>query len=128
MNAVSLCFSATIPTISITYHTSDRQWENLTTVLIHEHVTHREIEVAAGFRFDLASIPRPLWSLIAPFELSIAAPLVHDWIYRGNDRRYTRAQADRIFRELMKREGISWWRREPAYAAVRAFGGKAWTN
>lgn len=126
MSAVDLCFGATIPTISITYHAPEGLWENLSTVVIHEHVTHREITVAGGFRFDLASIPRALWPVIAPFELSIAAPLIHDWLYRGNDRRYTRSQADRIFRELMQREGVSWWRREAAYVAVRAFGGKAW--
>ena len=36
----------------------------------------RRITVPAGFEFDLSSVPRPLWSLIAPFELSISAPLL----------------------------------------------------
>jgi hypothetical protein len=40
------------------------------------------IQIPAGFVFDLASVPRVLWWLIAPFELSIVAPLIHDWLYR----------------------------------------------
>ena len=40
------------------------------------------ITVPAGFEFDLSSVPRIFWSLIAPFELSIAAPLLHDFLYR----------------------------------------------
>lgn len=35
------------------------------------------------FRFDLASLPREAWPLIAPFELSIAAPLLRDYLYRS---------------------------------------------
>ena len=31
------------------------------------------ITVPAGFRFDLSSVPRAFWSVIAPFELSIVA-------------------------------------------------------
>ena len=39
------------------------------------------ITVPTGFEFDLASVPRPLWWLISPFDLSIAAPLIHDLLY-----------------------------------------------
>ena len=94
------------------------------------------ITVPAGFRFDLSSVPRVFWSLIAPFELSIAAPLVHDFLYRHGGkppegsvappRAYTRAEADRTFRAMMEAEGVSAWRRTAAYLAVRAFGGRAW--
>lgn len=96
----------------------------------------RTISIPRGFRFDLASIPRPLWALIAPFELSIAAPLVHDVLYRFKGmlpagqvepfHRYTRAEADALFHDIMHREGVSWWRRRAAYAAVRSWGWMAW--
>jgi hypothetical protein len=94
------------------------------------------ITIPAGFYFDLASIPRPLWWLMAPFELSLAAPLLHDFLYRykGNPpngavvprRTYTRAEADALFKDVMHREGVSRWRRTLAYAAVRAAGGLSW--
>ena len=94
------------------------------------------LTVPAGFTFDLASIPRLFWSLVAPFELSIAAPLLHDFLYRyaGEPpppgtvpaRRYARREADRLFREVMAAEGVAAWRRHAAWAAARAFGGRAW--
>lgn len=95
-----------------------------------------EITVPEGFEFDLASIPRAFWWLIAPFELSIAAPLLHDFLYHhGGDppagsiepvRTYSRAAADRLFRHVMEVEGVPGWRRTLAYAAVRAFGWLGW--
>jgi hypothetical protein len=94
------------------------------------------ITIAAPFEFDLATIPRIFWPLIAPFELSIVAPLAHDFLYlnKGDPpppalvppRTYTRADADALFRRLMRAEGIPAWRRVLAYAAVRVFGAPAW--
>ena len=94
------------------------------------------ITVPAGFEFDLSSVPRPFWPLIAPFELSIVAPLVHDFLYRHGGRppagslepprTYERAEADRMFRAIMEAENVPSWRRVLAYLAVRAFGRSAW--
>jgi len=42
----------------------------------------RVITVPKGFLFDLSSVPRALWWLIAPFDLSVVAPLIHDFLYR----------------------------------------------
>ena len=93
------------------------------------------ITVPADFEFDLASIPRIFWWLIAPFELSVAAPLLHDFLYqhRGDPpgaivppRVYSRAEADELFRTVMDLEGVPGWRRTLAYVAVRAFGWLGW--
>ena len=96
------------------------------------------IIVPAGFQFDLSSVPRALWWLIAPFELSIAAPLLHDFLYMHGSlppagsvdpaRTHTRADADRIFVEIMRAEGVPAWRRLLGYAAVRLFGRDAWRS
>ena len=53
------------------------------------------LTVPAGFAFDLASIPRLFWPLAAPFELSIAAPLLHDFLYRYAAPRPRRAPSRR---------------------------------
>ena len=80
-----------------------------------------------GYITDLASIPRFLWRIIAPFELSITAPLVHDFLYRnGGCRTFTREETDLIFLWIMKKEGVIWWRRNLAYPAVRVFGRSSW--
>jgi Protein of unknown function (DUF1353) len=92
-----------------------------------ESLGHR-IVVPAGFTTNLASIPRPLWTLAAPYELSVAATSVHDLGYgRGgafpNGLTLSRAEVDAVFLDLMKQCDVWWWRREGAYKAVRAFGG-----
>ena len=94
------------------------------------------ITVPEGFRFDLASIPRVFWWLISPFELSVAAPLVHDFLYAYDGdppagsieppRVYTRKEADQLFLRIMEIEGVPGWRRIPAYWAVRGFGWIGW--
>lgn len=96
----------------------------------------RRLLVRGGFPCDLASIPRLFWSLIPPYELSIAAPFVHDTLYRKGGlitdvdadclKRFTRAQADRIFLELMVQHGVPAWKCWVAYFAVRWFGARSW--
>lgn len=84
--------------------------------------------VPRGFILDLASIPRFLWPLMAPFELGCEAALVHDALYRHAGYGFlTRVEADRVFLQMMGECGVPWWRRYPAYLAVRVFGKKAWT-
>ena len=79
-----------------------------------------DITIPRGFVTDLASIPRGLWWLIAPFELSTTAPIVHDWCYRHGLK--TRAEIDELFLAIMKDEGVSYWRRYAAYWGVRMGG------
>lgn len=102
-----------------------------------------ELIIPYGFEFDLASIPRPVWSLIAPFELSIVAPLVHDWLYIHNgdinrqacidgrwivERKISRKDVDNIFLELMEAEKVTIWKRYLAYKAVRMFAWAPWNR
>ena len=96
------------------------------------------ITVPAGFEFDLSSVPRVFWPLIGPFDLSIVAPLLHDFLYRHRGkppagsveppRTYERVEVDRLFLRIMEAENVSAWRRLLAYAAVRAFGGGDWRS
>lgn len=119
----------------VTYLVHDKTWR-LEAPYSYQHAANR-IGVPNQFEFDLASIPRPFWWLVAPFELSIAAPLLHDYLYRyGGDppdgsivppRTYTRKETDLLFREIMAEEGVSPWRRVAAYRAVRWFGSGAWS-
>jgi len=103
--------------------------------------THRVdgavIHVPAGFRTDLASIPRCLWWIpgYAPMELGSEGPIAHDWLYRhggvarspaGRPRWFNRRQVDLIFRTLMVEAGVGRVRRTVAWLAVRGFGWLCW--
>lgn len=98
--------------------------------------------VPKGFVTDLASIPRVFWSEIAPFQLSIAGPLVHDWLYEHGGQiatrvqgqrirvdqthTFSRAQADAFLRDIAEQHGVPAWRCNAAYYAVRWFGASNW--
>jgi hypothetical protein len=114
-----------------------KNWWRLEQEYVYDDGNHR-ITVPAGFEFNMASIPRHFWGLIAPFELSVSAPLVHDFMYHHQGKlpagsiepkhSYTRQEADLLFRRMMEEEGVPAWRRPLAYYAVRAFGGFAWNR
>ena len=97
--------------------------------------------VPEGFEHDFASVPRLLWSLIAPVDLGIAS-IFHDWLYVQAGRvetlrwtgdgwdpvsePWTRRDADRLFARLMREQGVPRWRRRAAFLAVRVFAGRFW--
>lgn len=124
-----------IPEPEITYLEGDH-WRLERELLV---VTRGSLLVVpAGFTTDLASIPRALWTVIAPFELSCVAPIVHDWLYQHGGRietrhatlrlmrTFSRADADAFLLDLMEQEAVSVWRRWSAYHAVRLFGASSW--
>lgn len=108
---------------TVTYDADTGQWTLQNTVEV------LGVCIPEGFEFDLASIPRFMWALVGPFELSIEAPLLHDYLYRrGGLGIYSRLNADNMFLAVMKAEGIAAWRRVPAWIAVRLFGWTGWRD
>jgi hypothetical protein len=84
--------------------------------------------VKEGFEFDAASVPRLAWAFISPIDLGVLAVLSHDDLYERGGAipqkwNYTRYQADVLFYDLMRLEGVGIKRRRLAYRAVRRFGG-----
>lgn len=115
----------------VTYLVNDEQWE----LTENFYVKRMRGIIEKGFRFDLASIPRLFWRVTAPFELSIEAPLAHDYLYRfqgrytditGIRRKLSRKDTDDLFLQIMTDEGVGWFRRNAAYRAVRMFAGGHW--
>jgi hypothetical protein len=83
-----------------------------------------KVTVPAGFATDFASVPRAFWRIIPPWGKYNRAAVVHDWIYSEN--RFSRKAADWIFLDLMRRLGVSWWKRTVMYRAVRVGGWVTW--
>ncbi|MBR3223423.1 MAG: DUF1353 domain-containing protein [Kiritimatiellae bacterium] len=86
------------------------------------------VEINAGFVFDGASVPRWLWWLCGdPMEVPrVAAALAHDFLYRAH--LCEREVADKIFRAICLKVGISPLRSGTEYYFVRFFGGSAWSE
>lgn len=122
---------------AVSYNAKTGKWRLLEPLIVD--AGGKQVSVPSGFQTDLASIPRIAWPIVAPFELSLAAPIVHDKCYETGQimvrataadawvpTRVTRAQADRLLYDVAAAEGVWWWRRWLAYHAVRLFGAEFW--
>ncbi len=130
-----------LPAVVVTRDEIRRVWilhETCKYVPANLHPPHT-ISALKGFEFDLASIPRIFWSIIASHELSLAAPLFHDLLYkRGGKlhqgelaptgRVFVRSEVDDLFLELMTKANVPTWKRYTAYLAVRGFASFAWND
>jgi hypothetical protein len=85
------------------------------------------IHVQAGFLTDLATIPWPLVGIpgAARYGNHNRACVLHDYVYllrgkigEGASVQMTRAEADQMFLDVMKEDGVG-WQRFPMYWAVR---------
>lgn len=86
------------------------------------------IAVPAGFVTDFASVPWGFWNLEPPLGDAGKAAVVHDYLYatKGLGGRYSRAQADGIFRQALGALGVPLWKRTLLWAAVRIGGAGGW--
>lgn len=99
-----------------------------------------------GFIYDRASVPPIVW-VITKDSLGSVPPLFHDLLYRNGgvlpeseappyhkfgqvtpSRIFVRKEVDDLFRELAKKSGVTKWRADAAYDAVRLFGGPSWKS
>ena len=82
--------------------------------------------VPAGFKTDLASIPRLLRGIIPQVGRHIQPAIAHDYCYRVAKSGRSRVQADRMFLDGMKETGVRFTRRWVMYLGVRMFGWLSW--
>ena len=85
-------------------------------------VDEKTVKVPAGFKTDLASIPKILWPIIAPHKASMVYPaILHDYQYSfpGN---ISRQEADDVYYYAMLEEGNSMEEAAGLYFGARFFG------
>lgn len=84
--------------------------------------------VPKGFESDGVSTPSYLWPIISPpvDPKTIRAGIVHDWIYRHQPKKWSREDADNLFAEMCREDGLSSLQTTLAFAGLRMFGDKAW--
>ena len=86
----------------------------------------KRIKVRKGFTTDLASIPRIFQNIIPKVGKHIQPSIVHDWCFEDKVPGMIRKEADQLFLEGMKEVGVSWWKRNLMWAAVRVGGARLW--
>ena len=86
--------------------------------------------VPMGFKFDGASYAKLLFQRDGMHR---AAALVHDYLYANKGTlhgyfKYTRKEADNLFRDMLISYGVKSWHVALSYRAVRLFGGLWWKD
>lgn len=82
------------------------------------------LTVPAGFKSDLASVPRFFWRMFPPDGDYTYAAILHDYHCIKKFPDIDSKKAARIFREAMLSLGVGKWRAGAMYRAVKWFGPK----
>ncbi len=112
---------------------SDRPDSWLTLEPITYEGDRQVFTVSAGFRTDFASVPQVFTWLIPRYGIYTRAAILHDYLCLS-PHLVSRADADGIFRRVLRELGVSTPRRYMMWAAVRARSGmsnatpKDWTQ
>ena len=96
----------------------------------------KRIQIEKGYTHDGASVPRFARWLIDRDGVHRESALLHDYLYenRGyidldmDSFFYNRKDADQIFRECLKFQGLASWKVFLMYNAVRIGGGLYWND
>lgn len=88
------------------------------------------IIIPAGYKTDLASVPRIPGIYWRVGGKAVLPAIVHDWLYECGEPGLTRKAADEVFLEAMADENDpDWWTtRRVMYRAVRLFGWRGWNR
>jgi len=113
---------------------TDQQMEDLKAVGAPIDKRNGKVTAPAGLKTDMASVPKFMWWLIAPFDVARAA-VIHDVLYAkirhyryhgGEDWVAFRAKkvADLVFKHAMDdaEPPVSGWKKWLCYQAVNLFG------
>ena len=102
------------------------RWE-LAIPLSYQSLDGRHVTVPALYRTDLASVPRVVWRLVPRDYVSARRPaVIHDYIYSHLTHRFTRREADQIFRDSLLEEGMGKVLAGLMWGAVRIGGRGNW--
>ena len=106
-----------------------REWK-LAMPLIYRDIVHGDITAYPGAITDGASIPRPLWPIVAPplADTRVAkAAAIHDQLYKSlGAGLLTRKQSDEVFYRALRDEGTGRIKAATYYIGVRVGGWIGW--
>ena len=98
-----------------------RQW------ILLETIEFKGLRVPSGFCFDGASIPLLLRGFFPHGGRKFFAACLHDWLYRSKDHSgWSRCDADLLFLDAMRENGVPEADAMKMYLGVKVFGGLSW--
>lgn len=90
---------------------------------MHVYVDNSLIVVPAGYKTDLASIPRVFWNILPPQQANFIAPaILHDYLYATGyaSRKYD----DDVLYSALRSQGTMWITANVMWLGVRCGGSK----
>lgn len=103
-------------------------YEYKTCKAIRVTIDEKKYTVPKDFETDLASIPRPLWSVFAPQYSGFVAPaILHDYLYRCSNN-ISRQFADEVLYSALISQNVTPFTASKFYLGVRLFGGSHFEN
>lgn len=119
------CFLTELELCEAEASVDDGRWTTCTPLVYSSSVAGRILTVPAGFKTDLASVPRlPVVYLLCGGRANKPAVL-HDWLYSSGT--LPRDVCDAVFLEAMGVVGVPWVYRKLMYAGVRLGGASHYT-
>jgi len=100
----------------------DRNWE------VIESITYKGISIPRGFLTDGASVPKYLRNFFPHGGRKFAPAVVHDYLYRTKDHKFSREESDLIFLDAMEYNGVGKTEAKLLYLAVNYFGFFTWNK
>lgn len=103
---------------------SREHWLLMATLIYQSDAAKCAVIVPAGFKTDLASVPRVpvIYEMVG--NIAPSAAVVHDWLY--SDHMLSRSMADEVLREACALLGVKRWQCWVLWAGVRLAGRAYW--
>lgn len=91
--------------------------------------TGDELLIPAGYCYDMATVPKWLWSVVRPFNDGLLATLIHDYLYVHKEKHMlSRAESDREYLKWLTVTNNNQFDNTIRYLVVRAFGWLWWNK
>lgn len=115
--------------LKVAVHSEDKQGNVYTLLEGFEVVWNgKKLFIPENFKSDGASVPRFFWRIVFPpgDSRALRAAFAHDYIYRTHPENWTKAEADKMFYDLLREDGVSWLAAQTAWWGVKLFGFSSW--
>jgi hypothetical protein len=95
-----------LSTLQLRHLPGHDRWE-LAAPLRYQARDKRQITVPTRYRTDLASVPGPVWRIVPRDHRQARRPaVVHDYLYTHLTAKFSKSEADRMFYQALREEGM----------------------
>lgn len=97
---------------------------------VHVQLSNKvRVTIPEGYTYDMATVPKWLWSFVRPYNQALLAFLIHDYLYTHQAYGFSRSFVDAEYlRWAEKINPCGWFDNYFRYIFIRAFGWLWWND